>query len=457
MIRKIDNFKAILLFFEHILIYFFMDSEYVITTVVTMAILNNDVIDWKKILLMVTMSILYKYQQKIIDIIKELFGKKMNTIKIYSHRGDFGENNEVYDAMVFHIEKKLHNNIIMRQAEMEYLEEKFVRKGPSYTKIPLYSIVSSKEIIDDNGLIYQFEQLTKGKEETIEYFVIHILGNDLKYMRQKINEIYKNYNKHKKNLAEKEDENMGLRIHTYNGKNWNKKFPSIFITFDNLFISNSIKKELDKNITKLLFDDDFYQKYSVPQKLSILLYGNPGCGKTSTYLAIANKYKLPIYIVKNEMLNDKNKNIIHDIPNRSIIVFEEIDTYSIKNRTETTDNEKEKDGDKSVNLQNFLELLDGYYTLPNKAIIILTTNYLDKMDPAIIRKGRIDQSIELENPNAESIVNIFQYHYPDINFNKKIFENLCSKLPTCEYTNIILNNLDDSDKAIKELQHLIKN
>ena len=63
-----------------------------------------------------------------------------------------------------------------------------------------------------------------------------------------------------------------------------------------------------------------------------------------------------------------------------------------------------------LSLGDILEVLDGYCFLQN-CIIIMTTNFIDKLDCALIRSGRMDHKIQLENVSKEQITQIISYFY----------------------------------------------
>ena len=58
-----------------------------------------------------------------------------------------------------------------------------------------------------------------------------------------------------------------------------------------------------------------------------------------------------------------------------------------------------------------LELLDGPISLKNSEIFIMTTNYIDKMDKALLRPGRINHLIELKKSTITDIKNILDFYY----------------------------------------------
>lgn len=425
-----------------------MDVKQLITTVVSMALLNTGTKDWNQIIMLIITSIIYQYYATVWSSIKSFIWKKsvINKIKIHSH-DDCGQQNIIYASILWYLKDKMKGSTHLGQKDMRYHMHKS-------TKLPIYDILSSENILDTDGLKYSFETRQNEKTERGE-FIINIYGDNLEMMQNKITTINKDYTEYMILITKQESNIPGLKIHLYNDNNWIKKISQINITFDNLFISDLIKQVINVNINKVLNNNEFYKKHAKPQKMSVLLYGKPGCGKTSMYLAIANMYKLPIYIVNSDVITKGKLDFINSIPDKSIIVFEEIDTFGIKNRTDSDSNKDNNKDESKKYLHQILELLDGYYTLPNKSVIILTTNYIDRLDSALLRKGRIDHLIELKHPDSEIIKQIFDYHYTNNNIDQEIFDNLSTKLPTCEYTSTILQNLDDPDKAIKELSVIL--
>lgn len=439
-----------------------MDPSYIIMTVISSALFSQGEKNWHQIGLLILFSAIIKYYRAIYDKISLLWKPKLSHIHIYSEN-DNGNRNIVYSAVMWYIGDKIKSEVIYEQSSVQtdfsrfYTEEMNPKK-----KFPVYDILYTKSVTDD-GLKYSFD-FEKISKEKIEYnrYNVTISGNDIEKIKSKIEiitEKYKNYldNQNKRHIITE-----GFIIFTFQKTNnyrndsiWIQKDIHLNKTFGNLFIPSKIKTNIKNSINRLTHDDGYYNKFAVPRKLTILLHGEPGCGKTSLYLTLANEYKMPIYIVKDKETIEKG---IKDIPDNSIIVFEEIDTFGIKNRTNVDKNdkdEKDKPYDSKDNLRMILELLDGNYTLPEKSIVILTTNYLNHLDPAVYRKGRVDYLIELEKPNQETIQDIFKYYYDQVNITDDNLKKLDGKLPTCEYTNSILLNLDSQQEAINNLLSMV--
>lgn len=132
-----------------------------------------------------------------------------------------------------------------------------------------------------------------------------------------------------------------------------------------------------------------YAKADIPFRTGILLHGEPGSGKSSTALAIANELKMNVYIVSlTSLSNDEAlSDCFQAIPSNSIVILEDIDIVSAVK-------ERDKDDDNGVTMTGMLNVLDGFQSPPG-VITIMTTNRLDVLDPAIRRPGRVDLLEEL--------------------------------------------------------------
>ncbi|KAF9625526.1 hypothetical protein IFM89_023837 [Coptis chinensis] len=183
-------------------------------------------------------------------------------------------------------------------------------------------------------------------------------------------------------------------------------------TFRTLAMDAEKKKEIIADLTSFSKGRDYYEKIGKAWKRGYLLYGPPGTGKSTMIAAIANFldydiYDLELTTVKN---NTDLRKLLIETSNKSVIVIEDIDcSLDLTGQRKKKTKEKEKkdpipkkdkegnsDGDSKVTLSGLLNFIDGLWSAcGEERIIIFTTNYKDKLDPALVRRGRMDKHIEM--------------------------------------------------------------
>jgi chaperone BCS1 len=134
-----------------------------------------------------------------------------------------------------------------------------------------------------------------------------------------------------------------------------------------------------------------------------LLAGEPGTGKTSLIKGIASYFNKNIRYVDNINVIDE---LSRDLSNDDIIVLEDVDTLENKAIDGLNRDNKVKTINNHHILHKLLNTMDGIHT-PDGAIWIMTTNYKEKLDKALTRKGRCDLIIEVERLDFESMKKMF--------------------------------------------------
>jgi hypothetical protein len=262
--------------------------------------------------------------------------------------------------------------------------------------------------------------------------------------------------------------------------------------------------ELKQRVEFFMRRRDWYDSKGIPHTLGIVMYGVPGCGKTSTIKGIANETKRHIFnialseIKTKEALKDlfyneqvqvltDSKTEMLNIPlKHRLYVIEDIDAMNsvvIKRSEEDIKKEKEhklrveaevellkqtqgdaitrsmmkgktEDEKDKLDLATLLNVLDGVRETPGR-IIILSTNYPERLDEALLRPGRFDMMVEFEKHSCEVLKLHLEKHY-DAELTKQQLKrinnpSLDKKWTPAEVSQILFRRVGNIDGAIDDL------
>ena len=170
---------------------------------------------------------------------------------------------------------------------------------------------------------------------------------------------------------------------------------------DVLFADRSI---YESTVCALLFS------LGIPYRRGYLLYGPPGCGKTSFIQALAGELQYDICVLnlsERGMTDDKLNHLLSVAPRRSFILLEDVDAVFTQRAAVA------KDGyATSVTFSGLLNALDGVASTEER-IVFLTTNHLERLDPALVRPGRVDVKLEVGMSDGDQVSRMFLRFHPD--------------------------------------------
>ncbi|KAM5546719.1 hypothetical protein ABKV19_001312 [Rosa sericea] len=166
-----------------------------------------------------------------------------------------------------------------------------------------------------------------------------------------------------------------------------------------------LKRTVIEDLDRFVRRKNFYRKVGKAWKRGYLLYGPPGTGKSSLVAAMANYLKFDVYDLELASVrgNSQLRNVLLSTTNRSILVIEDIDcSVDLKNRGDMELHPPDpyyghyqKQAEK-ITLSGLLNFIDGLWSsCGDERIIVFTTNHKDKLDPALLRPGRMDLHIHL--------------------------------------------------------------
>ncbi|KAF8399386.1 hypothetical protein HHK36_015250 [Tetracentron sinense] len=237
--------------------------------------------------------------------------------------------------------------------------------------------------------------------------------------------------------------NRQRRLYTNNpSQNWHGYKKTVWshvvfehpASFQTLAMETKKKEEIVDDLITFSKSKDYYAKIGKPWKRGYLLHGPPGTGKSTMIAAMANFLNYDVYDLELTAVKDNTelRKLLIETSSKSIIVIEDIDCsldltgQRKKKKEKDEEEEKEKDpirkqekeegSSKSsqVTLSGLLNFIDGLWSAcGGERLIIFTTNYVEKLDPALIRRGRMDKHIELSYCSFEGFM-VLAKNYLDL-------------------------------------------
>ena len=374
-------------------------------------------------------------------------------------------------------------------------------------EIYAYTTIHEDEEEDDNS---SKNARTKSKTK-MEQIVIKLFS--YKSNTNTIKEFVENITK--KHLASIEDARENKRfIYTLSNTKyeedryemWNETLFSSTRQFSNIFFKDKVN--IMKKLDFFINNKEWYYNKGIPYSIGIGMHGPPGTGKTSLIKAIANYTNRNIIVISLKLIKTKKEldNIFFEERysrdnkkgsmsfDKKIIVFEDIDCVgdivldrekkkkknitglgtkldmedlsptskiNVGDLIETiaaTEKETEKKyelpkmllDDEPITLDDILNLWDGIRETPGRIMIISSNHYHD-LDPALIRPGRIDITLELSYASHETIKEIYT-HLFDETINNNMLEGINEDFYTpAEIINIYMNEEQDKNRFLERL------
>lgn len=174
-------------------------------------------------------------------------------------------------------------------------------------------------------------------------------------------------------------------------------------------------QEIKESVELPLTHPEYYEEMGIRPPKGVILYGPPGTGKTLLAKAVANQTSATfLRVVGSELiqkyLGDGPKLVrelfrVAEEHAPSIVFIDEIDAVGTKRYDSNSGGEREI----QRTMLELLNQLDGFDSRGDVKVI-MATNRIETLDPALIRPGRIDRKIEFPLPDEKTKRRIFNIH-----------------------------------------------
>lgn len=215
---------------------------------------------------------------------------------------------------------------------------------------------------------------------------------------------------------------------------WNsqQKSPRIM---ESIVLPKGVAESIESDLDRFLSSKKEYEALRVPYRRVYLFYGAPGAGKTSLIAALAGRFGLDIYNL-NFNIGNGEEEMFGGIASGSIVVGEDIDTIY--------DGRVHRGKFGGLDFSTLLNFLDGLRS-KDATIVILTTNHIDKLDPALVRRANV--KVKFDMATEDQARRLFLRFFPDKDDEATRFALAAKSSMMSDAQSWLLANRDDAQQA----------
>ncbi|OQV12541.1 Mitochondrial chaperone BCS1 [Hypsibius exemplaris] len=198
---------------------------------------------------------------------------------------------------------------------------------------------------------------------------------------------------------------------------------------ESVVLDRGVAEKITSDLEHFVDHSEWYLNRGIPYRRGYLLYGPPGTGKTSFIMALAGLFNLNICILnlsERWLTDDVFNQLLCNSPQDSLFLLEDVDAAFLNRERDRNSKASDAaaaaggsttknvafDGMSRLTFSGFLNAIDGAASAEGR-ILFMTTNYVDRLDPALLRPGRIDLSQHIGFASEYQLQKIYLRFYPE--------------------------------------------
>ena len=198
---------------------------------------------------------------------------------------------------------------------------------------------------------------------------------------------------------------------------WNKVGALSPRAVESVVLPAGVSDRIVGDIREFLAERAWYAERGIPYRRGHLYEGVPGSGKSSLIRAVASTLKLNLYMLNigsAGMSDEKLTSLMSEVKDNSIVLLEDVDAAARRplNDTAATATAGPAAAPQGVTFSGLLNALDGVNAREG-VIVVMTTNHVERLDPALIREGRVDLRQHFDYATREQARRLFRNFYVD--------------------------------------------
>jgi mitochondrial chaperone BCS1 len=184
-------------------------------------------------------------------------------------------------------------------------------------------------------------------------------------------------------------------------------------------LPDGMAERITADVTEFLESRAWYTERGIPYRRGYLFEGVPGSGKSSLIRALASSLNLNLYMLNigsAGMTDEKLSMLMSEVKDDSIVLLEDVD--AAVNRPQAAPAAASEGAmavataaPQGITFSGLLNALDGVNAREG-VMVFMTTNHKERLDPALIRPGRVDVQEHFTNASPRQAARLFSHFFP---------------------------------------------
>lgn len=215
-----------------------------------------------------------------------------------------------------------------------------------------------------------------------------------------------------------------------------------------VFLPTGVMEQSVSDLSAFFDSQKWYVERGIPWRRGHMYHGTPRSGKTSLICALAGHFRMNLYLLNlggPYLTDDSLMSLLSKVPSRSFILLEDLDAAF--NQRSKTDDARNK-----LTFSGLLNALDGAGS-KDGLVVFMTTNHIERLDPALIGAGRVDLSIAFRAASADQANRMFCAFFPEAEGADGFGDRVESMgLSMADVQNHLIKYRDSQVRALNELR-----